>query len=325
MTMTVTAKRARTLVPWAVSAAAHAGVVLLAVFTTLRAVRPPEQAPPVEMLLAPFDLSEERPLTTLAQQPLDESLERLAAEDTSASELSLGSLILPSPAMAPPATKSVQVRPPAGVSVRPPAGATVRPNSGGAPVSFAGITSRRADKVTFVIDASGSMIGGMPSVIDELERTLRRMSGEQRFRVIFFQRNAAVDPEPAGMLSATSANIDRVLRWCRERLIPAGRSNPIAAIESAIADRPDAVFLMSTPITGAGDYEMNADEIVARVDDLNHADASGRRVQIQCIQMLDTDPDDVLRRIAERNGGPGAYRYVSREDLGLLAGRSEAE
>jgi len=42
-----------------------------------------------------------------------------------------------------------------------------------------------------------------------------------------------------------------------------------------------------------------------------------RRTQINCIQFLDPDPLDTLRRIAEAHGGPGGYKFLGRGELGL--------
>ncbi len=55
------------------------------------------------------------------------------------------------------------------------------------------------------------------------------------------------------------------------------------------------------------------------LDRLNPVDqATGvRGVRINCVQFLDPDPLDTLRKIAERHGGAGGYRFLDRAELGL--------
>jgi hypothetical protein len=188
------------------------------------------------------------------------------------------------------------------------------------PVSFAGLTQSDARSVVYVVDASGSLVGTLPVVLGELERSLRALQPEQRFAVMFFQRNAALVPPNAGELRlATPAAIDATLAWARSAVRPVGRSNPLAALEQALALDPDVVFLLSTNITGSGEFEIGRDELLDRLDTLNpRSDRTGRRTsRIQCVQFLDPDPLDTLRTIAERHGGTDGYRYLSRKELGL--------
>jgi len=172
----------------------------------------------------------------------------------------------------------------------------------------------------FVVDASGSMIASLRTVIDELARSLSRLGPTQRFSIIFFQRNGAVAAPPEGRLRpATPEAIRAAIEWARGEIRPAGRSDPVVALERALALEPDAIFLLGTAVTGSGDFEASTDEILARLDRLNPIDAeSGRRkVEIQCVQYLDPDPAGTLRAIAERHSGDYGYRFVSRESLGL--------
>lgn len=203
------------------------------------------------------------------------------------------------------------------------------PTVGGAPlagagpaatVTFVGVEADRAASVAYVVDASGSLIGTLPIVIDELERSLQGLSPAQRFGVVFFQRNGALTP-PGGdtLRSADPKAIRETIDWAREDVRPAGRSNPLAALDKALRWQPDVVFLLSTSITGSGEFEISKGDLLARLDALNPpADAFGvRRSRIRCIQFLDPDPQQTLREIADRHGGKNGYRYLSREALGL--------
>jgi hypothetical protein len=98
------------------------------------------------------------------------------------------------------------------------------------------------------------------------------------------------------------------------------------------------IFLLSTDITGSGEFEMASDEILRRLNTLNPLDPeTGRRLtRIQCVQFLDPDPLDTLKRIAREHAGgsppmnaapqidgapgsgePTGFRFLSREQLGL--------
>lgn len=201
------------------------------------------------------------------------------------------------------------------------------------PASFAGLRASNAQSIAYVVDASGSLIGTLPVVRRELEESLRRLTPAQRFAVYFFQRNAALEPPAdasggeggAALRAATPAAISAVMRWA-EGIRPAGRSNPLVALEKALATRPDVVFLLSTDITGIGEFEMGRDELLRRLDGMNPLDpATGRRpTRIQCVQFLDPDPLGTLQAIAERHGGADGFRFLSRELLGLNAAETAA-
>lgn len=206
--------------------------------------------------------------------------------------------------------------------------ATAIAGEGSAPVpprraagaSFAGLRAGNVRSVVFVVDASGSMMASLRTVIDELARSLSRLNPTQRFSIVFFQRNGAIAAPPEGRLRpATPEAIRTAIDWARREIRPAGRSDPIAALERALALEPDAIFLLGTAVTGTGDFEASTDEILARLERLNPIDAeSGRRkVEIQCIQYLDPDPAGTLRAIAGRHSGDYGFRFVSRESLGL--------
>ena len=175
--------------------------------------------------------------------------------------------------------------------------------------------------VAFVIDASGSMIGAMPQILDELERALDLMEPDQKFRVLFFQKNGVVEAPGASLRSATVENRAAAILWARSNLIPQGKSIPLAAMKQAIGDRPDVVFLLASSVTGMGSSGVSAEALLAELEALNPVRAStGRRdVQIQCIQVLDREEEETLQEIARRHSGSNGYRFISRSDLGLKA------
>lgn len=188
-------------------------------------------------------------------------------------------------------------------------------------IDFGGVGAPAARRIVFVVDASGSMIGAYPAVIDEVERTLRRLVPRQSFSVVLFRAGAAEPLPTAGRLrAATTAAIDDAAEWMRS-LRPEGRSDPAAALRKAFAVDPEVVYLVSTDITGAGVYEIDRDALLELLDELNPVDLDGRRkTVIRCIQLLDEDRLGTLRRIARMHGGderePG-FAFIGREALGL--------
>ncbi|MBM4113792.1 MAG: hypothetical protein FJ253_10580 [Phycisphaerae bacterium] len=190
------------------------------------------------------------------------------------------------------------------------------------PASFAGLVSSNAGRVAYVVDASGSLVGTFPAIQRELESSLARLDRRQSFSIVFFQKGEAVTVPPGRMMPAEPANVSRAVEWMRSNVFPAGRSNPVPAMKAALAMRPDLVFLLSSGITGAGEFELSQEEMLSALDRLNpRVSRTGRRrSRIQCVQFLERDPGGTLERIAEAHGGPGAFRYLSRDELGLAPG-----
>ncbi len=187
-------------------------------------------------------------------------------------------------------------------------------------INFAGLKASNARRVVYLVDASGSLVGTFPLIIEELRKSLQRLDPRQSFGVIFFQRGEAITVPPGGNLqSATPERVSETMKWIEAKMIPSGRSNPIAAFEAAMALRPEIIFLLSSDITGAGEFEMSEVALLAGLERLNPIDsASGRRLtRVQCIQFLDPDPLGTLQRIAKDHGGAEGFINITRQDLGL--------
>ncbi len=186
--------------------------------------------------------------------------------------------------------------------------------------AFVGVETTNARRIVYVIDASGSMVRSLRVVKEELTRSLSGLSDEQQFGILFFQGNEAIMTPPEHRLTAgTPRAIARMLRWIDEHVLPRGRSNPMAALERALRLKPDVIFLLSENITGSGEYEIGRDELLRWLNERNPIDPRNgrRRTVINCIQFMDPDPQETLRMIAEIHGGPGGYRFLGREELGL--------
>ena len=180
-----------------------------------------------------------------------------------------------------------------------------------------GLDAVSARRILYVVDASGSMLLHLSSVLVELERSLRTLHPKQEFGILFFQQDKAIAVPPKNALvPATAQNITKAMHWINTsgKIIPSGSSNPINALKTAIRRKPDVIYLLSENITGSGRYEVPPDEVLAALDSLNPIDSrNGRRkVQINCVQYLTPDPMHTMERIAEIHGGEDGYTFIER-------------
>ena len=156
-------------------------------------------------------------------------------------------------------------------------------------------------------------------MLDELRDSLNMLDPRQSYGVVLFQRSEWIMAPPTDRLQAAEpATIDASLNWIRKNVLPSGRSNPSEALRRAFNLDPDVIFLVSTDITGSGEFEIDTDELLAEIDLLNPRNRNGQRpVRIRCLQLLDPDPLGTLKRIAEEHGGPGGYAFIDRSQIGL--------
>jgi hypothetical protein len=304
-----TERAVKRTVPWVFSAVAHAGVFLIALLVagTVRLLQK-DEAP---LIIANFDALTYEPVTRLdlPKAPIDRPRTQDRVQTIDSLDKIVEERLLEPP-----------VDPISLISSGAAASALARfspaPSQGGA--RFAGLTTSNARSIVYVIDASGSLIAAHQVVVQELARSLEALTPQQQFSVVFFQQDRALVVPPGKLLAATEREKTRALAWIRQSVIPAGSSNPIRALETALQLKPDAIFLLSDNITGAGQFEVDQRDLLATLDALNPRDRSGRRAtQINCIQFLDPDPLDTLARIAAEHGGSGGYKFLDRRELGL--------
>lgn len=185
---------------------------------------------------------------------------------------------------------------------------------------FAGTSATGANRIVYVLDASGSMRLRFPIVVNELMRSLDRLREEQQFLVVLFQNDEALVPDflraRPRLLTPTPEHRGAITRWLDE-VVARGTSSPIEALRLATQLKPDTIFLLSNNITGAGQYELSQAALFEELDRLNPVSRStGRRaIVINAIQFLDEDPLDTMRLIAERHGvGPSSYNFIGKAE-----------
>lgn len=252
-------------------------------------------------------------------------------EPAKTSELSL----VPAARPAAPATTLLPPLPPAPApTATPPRAVAPAP----AKATFAGVKADRAERVVYVVDASGAMTTSLTFVLDELSRSIGRLDESQQFQVVLFREPPLSAGEGtsgrsggfeifhppgarvAGLLRANDANKDAVRGWLRT-VRPLGRSAPLPGLRAALELKPQLVFLLTRSITRSGatpQWGSGNAAVLKTLDELNpHDRVTGRRaVTLKAIQFLDDDPSGLLRSIAEQHGdGPGSYTLKTIADL----------
>lgn len=167
-------------------------------------------------------------------------------------------------------------------------------------------SSGNARKITFVCDASGSMLSKFSTLRRELSRTIRVLQPVQSFGLIFFQKQSAMYLDQNLLMATPDAKLraDKFL----ETVTPREETNPIPALEIAFKQKPDLIYLLTD-----GDFPDNK-AVLDRIHQLN----KDGKVKINTIAFVgDTDNDTefmaLLKKIAQETGG--VYRYVRESDL----------
>jgi hypothetical protein len=89
-------------------------------------------------------------------------------------------------------------------------------------------------------------------------------------------------------------------------VIPQGETDPSKALERAFACQPDLIYLLTD-----GEFDKAIVDLVRRLN-------VGGKVRVYTIGFLYNPKGDVLRAIAEQNGGE--YKFVSERDLAAIIG-----
>lgn len=180
-----------------------------------------------------------------------------------------------------------------------------------------------ASRVVYVLDASGSMVAQLPQIRRELARSIAALTAKQWFQVVIYRGSGYEMAPDLGerMLPSTEANRRAIVRWL-EGVQAARRSEPLPALERALALRPDIVFLLSKGVGDAGrtpgELEQQRAAMLARLDALNPRSTAGiRPVTIKVIHFFDPDPTGALRAIADAHGGQNGLTFISRKAMSL--------
>ncbi len=190
-------------------------------------------------------------------------------------------------------------------------------------VEFAGVQTRAAQRIVYVVDGSGATANSFAYLQSHLLRSIDRLSPAQHFQVVLFrsfdQHTITLAPMNShALVRATTENKQRVANWLAG-INARGRSNPIDGLHAALKLKPDLVLLITRSIrrTEMG-WAQGQRAILAELETLNpQSPTTGkRRTVIKTIQLLDEDPTGILRAIGIKHGdGNDDYRVVTYQDL----------
>lgn len=199
-----------------------------------------------------------------------------------------------------------------------------RPESAAPPsVRFAGVQSKAARTMVYVVDGSGATANSFAYLRAQLMRSIDRLSPTQRFQVVLFRQSGdskfSLAPINSGRLArATPEHKQAVEDWLGT-IAARGRSNPLDGLSAALALKPDLVLLITRSIqrTEMG-WAQGQREILQTLNELNPPNEySGQRpTVIKAVQLLDDDPTGIMKAIGTLHGdGSTDYQIVKYEDL----------
>ena len=293
--------------PWAVSLLVHAGLVVVAIFIVWSSVRSADEQ---DIIV---------PIVQLGQTP-GTPLQMKISQRIKTPTRSTRRIVTPTRP-----TPQIQVDTPnplIGVAGTPAPRSnpfeTASADTSAFKTRFFG-TGGNARRIVFLVDASGSLIAELPSVILELKKTIAQLNEKQSFTVLFFQGDTVIEVPPRGLKKADAKTLEEVIAWMdlsNHHIVPEGKSSPIKALQLALKYKPQLLFLLSDNITGAGRYEVDQKRLLDEIDKANQA-----HTKINTIQFIYPDPltgiglKGTLELISQRSGG--VYRFVDARELGL--------
>ena len=314
----------RWTVPPGISLLVHAGLIGAVAYIGMQisaAQTPKERLPVAELALpAPPQIPETTPAAQDPAPPVSNPMPAVAAPtpappDAVASQArALGEARVPIPEMDPVARASMEQA----------AAQVARPESAAPPsVRFAGVQSRAARTIVYVVDGSGATANSFAYLRAQLMGSIDRLSPTQRFQVVLFRSSQERDTELApignGRLARATPRAKHAVDQWLSTVSARGRSDPLAGLEAALALKPDLVLLVTRSIqrTEMG-WAQGQREILTRLNELNPADPiSGQRpTVIKTVQLLDDDPTGIMLAIGTMHGdGHDDYRVVPYDEL----------
>ena len=161
----------------------------------------------------------------------------------------------------------------------------------------------------YVIDGSGSMRNGpWDAAKHELLKSLATLKENQRFYIIFFNRELSAIPLPGeqtpapAALYATHDNLTHTRRWLDTLHIDAG-APPNDALSLAIDKEPDAIYLLTDGVTTVDVPKFLRDK--NRISDLIAGEQV--RVPIHTIAFYSLAGQALLKQVAAENQGQFIY------------------
>lgn len=180
--------------------------------------------------------------------------------------------------------------------------------------TFMGL-SGNARRIVYVCDASGSMVGRMESLMQELERSVNRLQAVQGFNALFFGHRTPI-AFGSDLTAANQIGKQRLERWLLNITHGRAGSDPVPCLRLAFSERAQLIYLLTDgAFTGPEGADAPAERVINEIRRLNR----DKRVKINTIAFTSRQPDKdedyikTLAQIATENGG--RFRVVTPRDL----------
>jgi len=168
------------------------------------------------------------------------------------------------------------------------------------PVYFGTVETEISHTIVYVIDRSSSMTGSLHYVKSELKRSIGELGEDTLFHVIFLSSGTPLELPSRRPMKATDLTKQLAFEFI-DGIIPQGETDPVEAIKRAFAVGPDLIYLLTD-----GEFDRNVVDLTKRLN-------TGDKVTVYTIGLLHRGGEDVLKQIAEQNGGN--YKFFSEKAL----------
>lgn len=246
------------LVPWVISLAAHAALVIAAIFIVWS----------VQKVLQDEEIVV--PIVTLSETP-GPPLEVQVAQRVETEAATPAPVPAPTPT---PVESDIALdleMPGLGepAAVAPPSFELSLNDAAEFDTNFFG-SGGNAKNIVFVIEADGSIISDYPQIVDELAKSVRALSPKQKFTVIVFDGEGVKEVPPSGLKRADADAKASSIKWLRPESgnVETRRTgDPVKALQLAFRRKPELIFLLSQNLynPGMGQYEIERDTIIDAV------------------------------------------------------------
>jgi len=159
-------------------------------------------------------------------------------------------------------------------------------------------------KIVYIVDRSGSMTDSIDYVKYELKRSIGALPDEKSFHIIFYSSGPPVEMPTRRLVDATERNKQLAFEFV-DSIIAQGETDPSKALERAFACGPELIYLLTD-----GEFDRQIIDLCKRLN-------TGGKVTIHTIGFLYKTGEEVLKQIANDNGGN--YKFVSEADLATLS------
>lgn len=167
------------------------------------------------------------------------------------------------------------------------------------------------ERLVFLVDASGSSIDSLPQMLVWLDQALDNLENPERFTIIFFKQDQAIEVPPGGLKPMT-----RVLRRTLERewlspqgnpVLPSGRSDPTDALTLALSYEPSDIYFLSDTSFARASGDMTREQAVASIID----QLGDSEIRLHGVQFFyqDENQTSALQQLAAHYGG--TYEFVA--------------